>query len=485
MIDTHAHIDTEAFDDDREKVIDFAFKSGVEAVIIPSIEPDKFGNVLDLAKKYDRIYCGIGIHPHNANSASKENLEVVESLAEEHKKVVAIGEIGLDYYYDFAPKEVQKQAFRSQLKIAKKLGLPVIVHNRESDDDLLEIIKEEQDGTLKGVLHCFSSDMPVMEKAIELGFHISFTGNITFKKFDRQDVVKNVPNDRFMIETDSPYMAPVPNRGKRNQPSFVRLVAEKIAEIKEIPINEVVKMTTANAKQLFNISMMAVIMILASMQSFAQSDDVFDDDYYEEEEIIEEEWVNPYKKFIGIGGVIGTNTIVQTFKNDEQEVTYEGIFAFGGAVTYGIFDYMWAQAAYVYSKNTKIGEQFEGEIEGAENTHQMYELTVMFTPNPGGRINVFAGAGPTISLNEYFQGVDNMLTQNEFGINATVGFLFNQKFNGAGLLTVSAEWRLNFILGQSELEFDPRENNPNSGNPVDISTFFSIPRLTISFFPEF
>ena len=173
MIDTHAHIDTEAFDDDREKVIDFAFKSGVEAVIIPSIEPDKFGNVLDLAKKYDRIYCGIGIHPHNANSASKENLEVVESLAEEHKKVVAIGEIGLDYYYDFAPKEVQKQAFRSQLKIAKKLGLPVIVHNRESDDDLLEIIKEEQDGTLKGVLHCFSSDMPVMELFAQIVYLMS------------------------------------------------------------------------------------------------------------------------------------------------------------------------------------------------------------------------------------------------------------------------------------------------------------------------
>lgn len=485
MIDTHAHIDTVAFDDDREKVIEFAFASGIENIIIPSIEPDTFQNVLEISDKYANIYCGIGIHPHNAKSVNEYNLAKIKKLSSNNKSVVAIGEIGLDYHYDFAPKDVQINAFRSQLKIAKDLDLPVIVHNRESDDDLLKVIHDEQDGSLKGVLHCFSSDEIVLEKALDIGFHVSFTGNITFKKSKLDPVIRKVPNDRFMIETDSPYMAPVPNRGKRNQPSFVRLVAEKISEIKEITFDEVVEMTTNTAKKLFKLPLLLILFGLSFNTVFAQNDgsfdDVFDDDYYEEEEEIK--WVNPYKKHIGIGPVLGTNTIVQTFRNDGEDVSYEGIMAFGGAIAYEFFDFFTLQAAYLYSKNTKIAEDWN--VAEAENIHQMYEATAIFTANPGNRITFFGGAGPTLAMNQYFQGIGNIVKSNELGINATVGFTFNQKLGNAGFLTASAEWRLNFIFDDTELESDPRSANENSRKPVDVGTFFSIPRLTIMFYPKF
>ena len=189
MIDTHAHIDADAFDEDRDEMITNAFASGVEAIIIPAIEPDRYDRVLTICNQYEHIYCGMGVHPHNANDYSATVEDRIIALLED-PKVKAVGEIGLDYYYDFAPKDIQQEVFRRQLNIAKTYDMPVIIHNRESDEDMIAILKEEQNGELKGVLHCFSSDLNMLEKALALGFHISFTGNITYKKSILNEIVR-------------------------------------------------------------------------------------------------------------------------------------------------------------------------------------------------------------------------------------------------------------------------------------------------------
>lgn len=247
MIDTHAHIDADVFDENRDQMIAQAFANGVKAIIIPAIEPDRYDGVLSICNQYEHIYCGMGVHPHNANDYSAPVEDRIIALLE-NPKVRAVGEIGLDYYYDFAPKDVQQEVFRRQLNIAKSYDMPVIIHNRESDDDMIEILQEEQNGELKGVLHCFSSDLTMLHNALDLGFHVSFTGNITYKKSILDEIVRATPLDKIMIETDSPYMTPVPHRGKRNEPQFVRFIAQKIADIHALTFEEIITMTSNNAK---------------------------------------------------------------------------------------------------------------------------------------------------------------------------------------------------------------------------------------------
>ncbi|MFM8456425.1 MAG: TatD family hydrolase [Ignavibacteria bacterium] len=258
MIDTHAHIDADVFDEDREEMIAHAFNNGIEAIIIPAIEPTRYDGVLSICDTHEHIYCGMGVHPHNAHEYSQEVEDRIISLLS-LPKVIAVGEIGLDYYYDFAPKEMQKDVFRRQLSIAKSHDLPVIIHNRESDDDMIAILQEEQTGELKGVLHCFSSDLTMLHRALELGFHISFTGNITYKKSVLDEIVRATPLNRIMIETDSPYMTPVPHRGKRNEPSFVQFIAQKIADIYALTVEEIITMTSSNAKSLFRLPLFIIL----------------------------------------------------------------------------------------------------------------------------------------------------------------------------------------------------------------------------------
>lgn len=261
MIDTHCHLNAEQFNDDRRAVLLRAHEQGVQTVIIPAIEPPHFDGLLALMHEQTelspvRLYCGIGIHPHHAHQARAEDFERIETLLEptdRMKSIVAVGECGLDYYYDFAPRDVQKDVFRKQLRYAKQYQLPVIIHNRESDDDVLALLEKEQDGTLRGVLHCFSSTVEVLDRALALGMMVSFTGNITYKKSTLADVVARVPLTHCMIETDAPYMSPVPYRGKRNEPSYVRAVAEKIAEVRGLSAEEVIAQTTSNAMQLFGV----------------------------------------------------------------------------------------------------------------------------------------------------------------------------------------------------------------------------------------
>jgi len=470
VIDTHAHIDTSVYDDDREIVINRAIESGLEAIIIPAIEPAGFDNLIELTKSRDTLYCGIGIHPHNANDVNDGNLDRINELAR-NPKVCAIGEIGLDYYYDFAPKDIQKEAFRRQIKIAKESELPIIVHNRESDDDLMNILKDEQDGKLKGVLHCFSSTKEFLESAIKLGFHVSFTGNISFKKVDLNDVVKATPLDRLLLETDSPYMTPVPNRGKRNEPAFVKYVAQKIAEIKSIPLDEVIQMTTLNAKRLFKLSVitlfLAVISGFTAIPSFSKDND-FDD---------------PYIKGLGIGFNLGTNTIVETqyYKNLQKSISYEGIVFYGGAISYSLIDYLVLEAGYNYSKNTKIVQTSE-DLEGP-NIHQVVELTAQWIANPHSRINFFGTTGLSMFWNTLNVGRGYLESKDApIGFNIGIGLKINIPIKGVGLINPVLEWRINWAPSRvSTFTYWDRREQPVE---IESNKFFSMPRLAIMFYPE-
>lgn len=253
LIDSHAHLDDKRFDNDREKLISSLTDNGVEIVINPGADFLSSVKSVDLSIKHENIYAAVGIHPHEAKTMDENTINLLRELTN-NGKVVAIGEIGLDYYYDNSPREIQQQRFREQIKLAKELNLPVIVHDRDAHKDTYDIISEEHDGSLRGVMHSYSSSVEMAKKYIDMGFYISFSGPITFKKAKQpKEVATEIPLEYIMIETDSPYLTPEPHRGKRNEPLNVRYVAEKIAELKGVSFEEVAKKTSENVKTLFNI----------------------------------------------------------------------------------------------------------------------------------------------------------------------------------------------------------------------------------------
>ncbi|NLI61574.1 MAG: TatD family hydrolase, partial [Clostridiales bacterium] len=206
-----------------------------------------------LSAKYDILYAGIGIHPHEVSKVEDGYLDTLKSMAE-GEKIVAIGEIGLDYYYEFSPREIQKQRFVEQIELSAQLGLPIIIHNRDSHKDMLDILTAHKDLIKGGVMHCFSGSWDMAKIVLDLGLYISLAGPVTFKNARRPlEVAENIPLDRLLIETDSPYLTPVPHRGKRNDPGHVGLVAQKIAEVRNMTGQEVGEITTANALDLFSI----------------------------------------------------------------------------------------------------------------------------------------------------------------------------------------------------------------------------------------
>ncbi len=249
MIDTHAHLNDEDFKDDVDAVIARAKENGITAVIVPGSDIATSRRAIGLAERYGMVYPALGIHPQDAEG---ENLDALYDMISEHRPV-AIGEIGLDYYYDSCPKEIQKAAFRKQIRMAKRFDLPIIVHIRDAFDDAYAIMSEE--GVEKGVVHCFSEGVGELEKVLALGLHVSFTGMITFKKVSSGllEAVAAVPSDRYMIETDSPYLAPVPYRGRRNEPSYVAEVARKVSEVRQITVDEVSRETDENARRFFGL----------------------------------------------------------------------------------------------------------------------------------------------------------------------------------------------------------------------------------------
>jgi TatD DNase family protein len=253
LIDTHAHLEMREFNDDREDVIARAREAGVEYIVTIGTTVEASRDAVLLADKYDFIYAAIGIHPHEVKDILHPAYEVLRRFAT-HKKVVAYGEIGLDYYYEHSPRSDQKRKFRDMLREARELDLPVIIHDRDAHDDTLQILSEEWSPDLGGVLHCFSGDLAMAKKLIDMGFSISIAGPVSFPKAEAlREVVRQIPIEHLLIETDSPYLAPQPMRGKRNEPAFVRHTAEAIARIKGLSFDDVARITSFNAMQLFGI----------------------------------------------------------------------------------------------------------------------------------------------------------------------------------------------------------------------------------------
>ena len=254
FIDTHVHLNLPDFDPDREEVIERAKDSGISHILIPGIDLPSSRISIELAQRFEGLYATVGVHPHEAKEFKPNDLLVLRELAQ-HSKVKAIGEMGLDFYRKLSPKSDQVEAFRAQLRLAKDLGLPIVVHSRGAIEEALEILNNERDG-LKGVLHCFEGDREAADRALGLGLHISFTGQVTFPRSQALAVAKLVPLDRLLLETDSPYLAPVPHRGKRNEPAWVRLVAESIAQAREMDLESLVMATSQAAIELFGLPKM-------------------------------------------------------------------------------------------------------------------------------------------------------------------------------------------------------------------------------------
>ncbi|MCH4891073.1 TatD family deoxyribonuclease [Acidaminobacter sp. JC074] len=253
LFDSHAHLDSHKFDGDREAVIKRIMESEVSLVLNPGADYESSINAVELSDKYDFIYAAVGVHPHEAKTLDDMMLGLIKAMARK-KKVKAIGEIGLDYHYDFSPRDVQKYWFRKQLQLAKELKLPVIIHDREANQDVMDILKEENQFETGVLMHCYSGSAELARQYIKLGAYLSIAGPVTFKNARKLvEVVESVPLDRLMIETDSPYLTPHPYRGKRNESTYVKYVCEKIAEIKGISYEEVAQKTMENAKKYFNI----------------------------------------------------------------------------------------------------------------------------------------------------------------------------------------------------------------------------------------
>ncbi len=252
LFDSHAHIDDEKFDADREQVIARALEQGVTGIINVGACMASSARSVALAEKYENIYAAVGIHPHDAKDALETDYEqLIRWTALE--KVVAIGEIGLDYYYDLSPREVQRSVFIRQLDVARQTGKPFIIHDRDAHGEVLDILKKEAKG-LMGVLHCFSGSLEMAKEIIKMGWYISIAGPVTFKNAAKlPEIVAQVPLDRLLVETDSPYLTPHPHRGKRNEPAYVRLVAEQVAGLRGMELAALAAATRENVKNLFKI----------------------------------------------------------------------------------------------------------------------------------------------------------------------------------------------------------------------------------------
>jgi TatD DNase family protein len=271
FVDSHCHIDGPEYDADRDDVIRRAHEAGVATMLnVGTGDPQSgaFERAVALADKHSEIYCSIGVHPHDAKLFDGAAEQRLTDLAKQSARVIAWGEIGLDYHYDHSPRDVQREVFRHQLRIARSLNLPVVIHSREADDETILTLREElsgrgtgvspadhaQDALATGVLHCFGGSLTMAQQAIDLGFYVSFAGNLTFKKAtDLQDVARTLPLERLLVETDCPYLTPVPFRGKRNEPARVVETAKCLAALKGVSLEEAGRATTDNFAKLFGV----------------------------------------------------------------------------------------------------------------------------------------------------------------------------------------------------------------------------------------
>ena len=253
FIDTHAHLFYPNFDGELDEVISRAKESGVDYILVPATDLKTTQEVINLTQKYEMVYGAVGVHPHDTKDWDSSFIFKIEELAK-NEKIVAIGEIGLDYYYDFSPRDKQIDAFKSQIELALKLDLPVIIHNRDSDKDMMEIIRSYCGAGLKAQFHCFNGSIEDAIELIGMNYMVSFTGNITFKKAENlRKILQHIPPENLLLETDSPFMTPVPFRGKRNEPSYLKYIAQQIAELHNLRIEDVARITSFNAFKIFGI----------------------------------------------------------------------------------------------------------------------------------------------------------------------------------------------------------------------------------------
>ncbi|MFY4777216.1 TatD family hydrolase [Metabacillus sp. RGM 3146] len=254
LFDTHAHLNAVQYEDDLIEVINRAKEEGVEKIVVVGFDRETIMRAMELIEQYEFIYAAIGWHPVDAIDMTDEDLNWIRELSS-HPKVVAIGEMGLDYHWDKSPKDVQKEVFKKQIALAKEVKLPIIIHNRDATADVLEILQSEGAEEVGGIMHCFTGSIEIAMQCIDMNFYISLGGPVTFKNAKKpKEVAAEVPMERLLIETDCPYLTPHPFRGKRNEPGYVRYVAEEIAKLRGITVEEVGRQTTENAKKFFGIS---------------------------------------------------------------------------------------------------------------------------------------------------------------------------------------------------------------------------------------
>lgn len=253
LIDTHAHLNAKEFDEDREEVIARARENGVSTIVNIGFNAETIPTSLELAERHDFIYAVVGWHPQDAKNMTDEHLEWLAELSR-HPKVVGLGEMGLDYYWDTSPKDVQAEVFRKQIRLARKLQMPIVIHNRDAHQDIITILREERAAEVGGIMHCFSGSWETAKLALDMNFYISFGGPLTFKNAKQpKEVAAKVPLDRLLIETDCPYLTPHPFRGKRNESGFVRYVCEEMANIHGLSCEEMARITAENARKLFGL----------------------------------------------------------------------------------------------------------------------------------------------------------------------------------------------------------------------------------------
>ena len=252
IIDTHAHLQMKDYNSDRDAVLIRAKEAGVDYIINASFDLPSSQQAVKLAEEHENLFTSVGIHPHDAKTLDDKVFDALREIAK-HPKVVAIGEIGLDYYRDLSPRPLQRAVFEKLMSLAYELKLPIIIHNRDSHDDMLAILKKNLNG-MSGVMHCFSGDQNFADQCLEMGLYVSFAGPVTYPNAHvLQKVAGNIPDDRFFIETDCPYLSPQFMRGKRNEPSYIKAIAKKIAELRHITFPEISYISTENAKSFFKI----------------------------------------------------------------------------------------------------------------------------------------------------------------------------------------------------------------------------------------
>ncbi|MFD2115486.1 TatD family hydrolase [Paenibacillus yanchengensis] len=253
LFDTHIHMDSTKYNEDRHEMIARAKEAGVELFLNIGFNRETIATTLALADQYSEVYAAIGWHPVDTIDMKDDDLNWIEEQSK-HPKVVAIGEIGLDYHWDTSPKDLQQQRFREQIRLAKKIGKPIVIHNRDAHADVVQILREENAAEVGGVMHCFSGSWEIAKECLAMNFYISFGGPVTFLNAKMpKEVLANTPIDKILIETDAPYLTPHPFRGKRNEAAYVALVAESVAQIKGLSVEEIGEITMRNGKKLFGI----------------------------------------------------------------------------------------------------------------------------------------------------------------------------------------------------------------------------------------